>query len=621
MPPKGKAKAKPKGKGKAKAKPKSLPFLVVGAPPVIPPPFIAIEDDEDGTNVRSLERRSSDEQVERYCERKLSHVPDERMETLRDGENLSIKGFIKKELRQKRLVQGRLASAFTVILYTRFDLLTGTWDLLPKPVRSVRDNELIEFLELCHDENPCLRSIKPLIGYLLGVKLLDQMNFIALLKGVLAGPLLAIEKAFRLQAAVLEYIARTEANIHFPREWEIVKCQLDVAMRFCHEKSMKDGVSTAQWLTTRARAMKLYAPGHVIDDLIGADGDYAKVPDAVKLVVQSNFLTARSVFKDAWLGCAKHFFFEELNQSLKDLEHNNFDVEEVASFHAIQNQKATDLKKLNVNKRRLKWRVELELFNMTLEPWDLNDPRDMTAHQFWNRIKTIVVNTRQVRVVFYEDLLFPIGSLDGVPTTLQLHASLIAKIAPARNHAFDVLKDCVTMDQAIKKLKKAYDALIDLDPHYESDYNFATKRAKPMMIAKVAVEVGECMPTSVKELDIGVCLGMLQAITRSPLAVACGKDFVDELKGCVALVTQLSGGHPPRDEDVPRMAPLASVVLNSCQFFLKYDLREPCTAKKGTLFAKTYTIKTLRGTEALLHHYNAVEKTLKEDGELKIGTI
>ena len=61
------------------------------------------------------------------------------------------------------------------------------------------------------------------------------------------------------------------------------------------------------------------------------------------------------MFKDAWLGCEKDLFVQDIGQHLRDLEHNDFDDEEVEHFHKLLALNAARLKCLSGKAKKLKW--------------------------------------------------------------------------------------------------------------------------------------------------------------------------------------------------------------------------------------------------------------------------
>ena len=116
--------------------------------------------EKNGKRVRKqINRRDSDEQAERYVNRKLSHVDASRIKTLRNEDGLSIHNYVKAELKRKKCTQGRLSSTFAVQLFKSFNLEAGLWDDLPEPPKGETNEELYELVSLCHDENRFVRDV------------------------------------------------------------------------------------------------------------------------------------------------------------------------------------------------------------------------------------------------------------------------------------------------------------------------------------------------------------------------------------------------------------------------------------------------------------------------------
>lgn len=158
---------------------------------------------------RQLSRRETDEQTQRFIDRKLSHVPPAILETVQNLEGLRVRDFIKRELKRTKSVNGRLASKFMVNLYEEYDLGSGIFSGLPEPEgdESV-DEELLDLMGQCHDENPVLRNPKPLAKYLEVCRPLTYTNLQGLMNGIVEGALLSHNNAQKLQVAALGYIAR-----------------------------------------------------------------------------------------------------------------------------------------------------------------------------------------------------------------------------------------------------------------------------------------------------------------------------------------------------------------------------------------------------------------------------
>jgi hypothetical protein len=169
------------------------------------------EPEETQAKRRQLNRRETDVQTQRYIDRKLSHIPASIVETVENKEGLSIRDFIAREIRSHRELNGRLSSKFLVKLYAEYDLGNSVFADMPEPSAAdeILDEELMDHIGDCHDENPVNRNPKPLCKYLKSCPIMNSTNFHGLLHGIVEGPLLSHANASKVQVAALGFIART----------------------------------------------------------------------------------------------------------------------------------------------------------------------------------------------------------------------------------------------------------------------------------------------------------------------------------------------------------------------------------------------------------------------------
>lgn len=208
-----------------------------------------VMDTEQCRKRRQIQRRNTEEQCARFQERKLSHIDQVRLRTLRNEEGQSIEQFICDELRTKRCKQGRLSAKFLVRLYKSFNLASDTWDALPRPpADGEHDEELAQLISLCHDENKFTRDTSPLCAHLETCAELDIGPLLSLLHGSLAGPLLDEGNASKVQNAVLHYMARFSVNTKYPDVFDIVKHQLGESFKTHVQQSLSDGARTKRIL-------------------------------------------------------------------------------------------------------------------------------------------------------------------------------------------------------------------------------------------------------------------------------------------------------------------------------------------------------------------------------------
>ena len=194
-------------------------------------------DDEGQKKRRQLDRRDTEEAVERYKQRKLNHIPEGRLLTVRNAEGKTVDQHITDEIKSKRQSQGRLASAFLVSIYDQFNLYGDQFDDLPQPDGSRINPDLEAAMEAAHDDNPVKKSIKPMLNLLARKEQCDEMNFTALLKSSSPGPLLVVKDAVRIQVAVFEWIAATKSHLKFPKSRQLSSFPVSSSRRSCRVES------------------------------------------------------------------------------------------------------------------------------------------------------------------------------------------------------------------------------------------------------------------------------------------------------------------------------------------------------------------------------------------------
>ena len=319
-------------------KKKSPKAVVVGAEP------------KKKDKTQSWKGRDMSAQVERYKKRKLSHIANSRLDTIRNAAGQSIDDYVAHEMKVKKIKQGRLASEFTTRLWASFKLSDGIFDSMSDPEGGDTDEELEECLNIAHDDNPAERKLGPLKNFISRCSPLDQKIFYGLCQGSLEGPKMTGDKASELQVSLLWYISRTGAHTMYPRYWESIHRQLDLALDKDFTSSAENGVSMQTWMKSKRKLLYLYADAATVDSLIVAEGNYQSVPKAIQSMMDLGYATPRNLFGDAWMACAKDIYFADIQQKLKDLEHNDFDPEEIEAYNVMMEQQARQVKLLGKGK-------------------------------------------------------------------------------------------------------------------------------------------------------------------------------------------------------------------------------------------------------------------------------
>lgn len=214
-----------RGAGKAKAKAKAAP-KATAAPKAPAAPQAATRDasdaeleetlSDDGGGVstakkrRQLNRRSSDEQVERALAQRLSHLPDEVWRTKVNKDGLSISEYVKRAHKKMHSDGKKLGTKFWSDVYNEFDLNESCADALEDPPEDLPvSKDLLMALASARSGNPCGTPAAQLERFLERCGVLNRAELYGLFRAAMEGPSLPRVVAVKCQVAILRYLGRT----------------------------------------------------------------------------------------------------------------------------------------------------------------------------------------------------------------------------------------------------------------------------------------------------------------------------------------------------------------------------------------------------------------------------
>jgi len=196
--------AKSKAKAKAKAI-KAIPAKKTSAIPAKAP-----ESESDVKTRRRLDRRDSDQRMDRACEGKLFENDWAQLVGKVSPKDETPTDYIKEELRRKKDKNGRLTTAFWIGFRKDFGLVTGgdIGDKLDDPPEEPVDQNLVQMLLTAHSDNPAQDKVSPITSYLEHCPELNQASLYGLFNRIEECPSLPRVVAYKIQVAVLAYLER-----------------------------------------------------------------------------------------------------------------------------------------------------------------------------------------------------------------------------------------------------------------------------------------------------------------------------------------------------------------------------------------------------------------------------
>ncbi|CAK0870838.1 unnamed protein product, partial [Prorocentrum cordatum] len=280
--------------------------------------------------------RTEKQQVARFIERGLSHIPESRIKTLRDAEGQSIATYVEEEMRRRRAHQGRLSGHFLQQLHADFQLEAGAWDDPPPPAE----------------------------GGALG-----------------EGP--------------RDLVMQCRGENEFKAHWGVVARELGNSWRRCFGGAVAEGLRVKNFLKSRQGIMQLLLDNRVVNALVKADGECSRCCGEVCAVMVGSCVTGGALFQDKWLSCANAPFKGECVRQLRSLGRSDFDADEIAGYASMLGQRAAELRKLAGKKKNMLSNV-FELRGVALDAVEGGGPRGAALFVLRNRVATIAVNNGQL---------------------------------------------------------------------------------------------------------------------------------------------------------------------------------------------------------------------------------
>jgi hypothetical protein len=176
-------------------------------------------DESSGRGRKKLRRRDTDGAVERVIEVRLQgRFSEEAINGTTNKVGLSVREYISAGLRENRLSQSYLNTAFWTSFFQEFQLHSRVCDELPDPDGSERPrNELLGKLAHCHDKNPATRTCEPLCNYLNFCSKLNYCELYGLIIGCQETPIVTKSMYRKVMLALLQCIARFDWGVAVSR--------------------------------------------------------------------------------------------------------------------------------------------------------------------------------------------------------------------------------------------------------------------------------------------------------------------------------------------------------------------------------------------------------------------
>ena len=166
---------------------------------------------QNASAVRTLQKRDTDDQVDRIIERKLAHIPVSVLASARDSAGLSPRDVLAEGIKALRGSRKNLASEFWIKFYDRFDLNqdTANTELEVSEGYELTDQHLIAALQSCHNKNPVKRTTANFTSFFAEAEGLSADDVVGCYKASMESAVVSKTNSAHMLSAIAGYIGRT----------------------------------------------------------------------------------------------------------------------------------------------------------------------------------------------------------------------------------------------------------------------------------------------------------------------------------------------------------------------------------------------------------------------------
>jgi len=451
---------------------------------------------------RQLERRDTDEQVERALGKRLNHIPVSRWQGAVDEEGVDFWTFIGRSLKKAHSTGKKLGTKFWAATYERFGLNeSAAADLADPPEDEVVDPNLLAVLSVANNGNPAGNPGAPFERYMSHCGTMNRRSFYGMCGATCESPTMSRAVAQRCQVAILKYLAGEEDKEHIDDYWKVMKDTRAHALMTTWEELAEGGLRPGLFVATYGVCLGLYHSVPDIKRIVDAgDADSAieKVAPEI-LAISSESCIGESLFAEKALKARRFMFIRSIKDGLIQLLDHEFLETEMKAFTAQALVGSAALVRSGVAKYEVVSST-MELHNEEVEV-HVEDPDDEWEWRQLNLAKSMIFNTGQAPKTPWEALLFEENWCAKLPRYVQVPQCLLDKIRPAREAAVDYLGPGPhTLPQMINTMLQHKKDSVKLDRSWETDIVFLEKHSERLLKAKLETMTLKTLPDDTVEI-------------------------------------------------------------------------------------------------------------------------
>ncbi len=400
----------------------------------------------------------------------------------------------------------------------------------------------------------------------------------------------------------------------FPEAWKVVRDYLDEALCEHCEKLLGQGIDRDSILQTNYKLCAIFLPQPALLDRVVAATRAGRDPDPgdLRTVLRaSGFLS--TVFAELALKMDFTEYVHRIKTSLKDLEHNNFDIDEVQNLRGILQAEAQKLVDAGIRSFDKKI-AKVDFFDGTVN-CVLQTPFDEFTFRFHAQVISIGTNTSALPLLPWEALFYKPGDIPGVPAATALPPELLVEHRNVRQAVRKALgSDRLTLSQMRKEVGSRLKGFLALSRTFALEWEFLNTVAQRKAAGQLHAHTLRALPAEEERATVKQAIASIQDLRKTDLLFAAGPDLQNDVDGILALLGGIQDGVGPTARQLQVYSSFFKMCLKKMENFVTTTVETHLSSKQGQLTLPSK--KQLFGLKAL----QAIMDRTKEDiaaGETK----
>ena len=544
---------------------------------------------------RQLQRRDTEEKVERAIQLHFGHVPRMIIET-KTIQGMTVRERITHDMRSLKTNGGRLGAKYWTDLVQEYaSSCDPCHALVVKDAGEAVRDALVAALQHSTSTNPAQRTHEPLLNYLSQCNDMNQKEFVGLLRAAHKVSGTGKLSSDQLMVGIMKFIAKNQLAEKFKDEVKSMLQAFDPVLCRHYSSLKKSGVKPSTYLECNMELVCLLLDQADVLAVVGATGGWGKVKSQLARLTQSCQIgMAMFSFSEGVLAASGYsdLVDTELAKLSVAIQKKNID-----KFRKACSAAATQYMQQGKGTKQGKKQMKVQFAGFELDML-ATDAQHEWQLKLAGLLKTEALKSKGLQPLIYEEWILGdcLGSGQVVP------AEELGENIKARQLVKEILQDdtITTFADMQALISKNANSIMTVDRTFAVELKYLDLAPQALEDA-IKKNLMKILPSASQVVSFTQALLRLEALKASTMCRRASRASMGQVEAFLEIVSNMQRGVAPDPEQAGE-SKFYNQILSQLAWFCQYT---PAGAHGNEDIAKV-----IRGPEALARHYADTVKWL-----------